>query len=490
MTVSEKYIIALDLGTSSVRALLVNSKKKIVGFEQKSFKQYYPQNGWVEQDAEEIYKKIVSATNLLIQKHKVNLNKIAGIGITNQRETTILWGKKTGKPIYKAIVWQDKRTSSYCENLKKDNYSKLIRDKTGLVIDPYFSATKIKWIFDNVKPNPKDILFGTVDSWILWKLSGGKTHATDYSNASRTMCFNINKLEWDDELLKLFAIPRNILPEIKPSSSLFGYTHKDIFGKEIPILSMIGDQQSALFGQKRYEKGDAKITYGTGCFMLMNIGEKPKFSSKGLLTTIAWGLDNKVFYALEGSVFDCASVINWLINDLNLAKSPAELDKLASTAKEDNGVTFISAFSGLGVPYWNSKIKASINGLTLSSNKAHIARAALESIAYQVKDVMEVMQEESALKVNNIKVDGGVSNSKFLMQFQSDILQAKILKSKEAEMTALGAAYMAGLTCGLWKLKDFKQDKCHTFKPKIPISKSDTLYKNWKEQINGQITIN
>lgn len=453
--INQKYILAFDIGTSSLRSVMFNDKAKIIGIEQKEFAQYYPDKGFVEHDAEEIWQKLILSAKELIKKLDITPSHIAGIGITNQRETTVIWDKITGKPIHNAIVWQDTRTADYCTKLIKKDLADIVKSKTGLVINPYFSASKIRWILDNAVKNKTDIdklKFGTIDTWILWKLTGGKMHATDYSNASRTLVFNINTLKWDDELLSLFEIPKNILPEVKSSISDFGRAERSIFGEEIPINALIGDQQSALFGQTCFERGEAKATYGTGCFILKNTGDKPIFYKNGLLTTIAWGIDNKITYAGEAAIFNCASIINWLKNNLGIIKSGKEADELSLSVEDCNNVVFISAFSGLSAPYWMSAENAEIFGLTLDTEKAHIVRAALESIAFQVKDVLDIMQKESGIKIKDISVDGGVSNSDFLMQFQSDLLGIPVKREKELEKTACGAAFMAGIKAGMWDM--------------------------------------
>lgn len=479
-----KYILAFDLGTSSLRSVLFNDKAEIVAAEQREFTQYYPAKNHVEHDAEEIWEKLISSAKELIKKQNISPSQIAGIGITNQRETTVIWDKVTGKAVHKAIVWQDNRTMQYCSELIKQNLSATVKSKTGLVINPYFSASKIKWILDNMEGLSKENLkFGTIDSWILWRLTGGKVHATDYSNASRTLLFNINTLKWDKELLEIFAIPENILPEVRPSISDFGRTDKAIFGEEIKINAMIGDQQSSLFGQLCFGKGHVKATYGTGCFILKNTGEKPIFYKSGLLTTIAWGVDNKITYAGEASIFNCASIINWLKNNLGIINSGKEADELSLSVPDSNNVVFISAFCGLSAPYWMSAENAEIFGLTLDTKKAHIVRAALESIAYQVKDVLQIMEQESGIKIKDISVDGGVSNSNFLMQFQSDLLGISVKRGKEREKTVCGAAYMAGIGAGMWDMERIcKLNSYEEFKPQKNIYSEDS-YNRWKHAL-------
>ncbi|HCR86419.1 MAG TPA: glycerol kinase [Alphaproteobacteria bacterium] len=479
----QKYILAFDIGTSSLRSVLFNDKAKIIGIEQREFKQHYPAKGHVEHDAEEIWQKTIDSATALFKKLNIEASDIAGIGITNQRETTIIWSAGTGKPIYNAIVWQDTRTAAYCNELIERNISAKVKSKTGLVINSYFSASKIRWILDNVvkDTDTENLKFGTIDSWILWKLTGGKIHATDYSNASRTLLYNITELKWDDELLEIFKIPKNILPEVKPTINDFGKIDKAIFGAEIPVNALIGDQQSSLFGQACFEKGEIKSTYGTGCFILKNIGEKPVIYEKGLLTTIAWGIGGKVFYAGEAAIFNCASIINWLKNNLGIIKSGREADELATSVNDCNNVVFISAFSGLSAPYWMSTENAEIFGLTLDTNKAHIVRAAIESIAFQVKDVLEIMENESGIKIKDIAVDGGVSNSDFLMQFQSDLLKITIKREKESEKTACGAAYLAGIKAGMWDIDYIKkQREFNIFTPQKN-DYAENSYLKWKK---------
>ncbi len=453
-----KYILAFDIGTSSLRSVLFNDKAAIIGIEQSEFTQYFPQKSYVEHDAEEIWNKLVETAKALTKRLSIGFEQIAAIGITNQRETSVIWDATTSKPIHNAIVWQDRRTADYCDQLIKDGLSEKIKSKTGLVINPYFSASKINWLLKNIVKggDTKNLRFGTIDSWILWKLTGGKVHATDHSNASRTMLFNINTLEWDDELLKIFEVPKNILPKVKNSIDDFGMCDKNIFGAEIQIGALIGDQQSSLFGQACFEKGEIKATYGTGCFILKNTGEKPVQYKNGLLTTIAWGINGKVTYAGEAAIFNCGSIINWLKNNLGIVASGKETDILAESVDNCKDVVFISAFSGLSAPYWMSAENAEIFGLTLDTTKAHIARAALESIAFQVKDVLDIMQMESGIVTRNICVDGGVSNSDFLMQFQSDLSGINVQRQNELEKTACGAGFMAGIKAGLWDMNYLK----------------------------------
>ena len=485
------HIIALDQGTTSSRALLIDKSGTILGSARKEFPQIYPHAGWVEHDPMDIWNVQFEMLQKLISEQKVKPAEIAAIGITNQRETTILWDKNTGKPVYNAIVWQCRRTADYCSSLKDRGLSDMIHKKTGLVVDAYFSASKIKWILDNVegvreRAEKGEILFGTVDTWLVWKLTGGRVHVTDYTNASRTMLFNINTLQWDSELLRELDIPETILPDVKPSSFIYGQTDPGLLGARVPVAGIAGDQQSALFGQMCIEAGSFKNTYGTGCFMLMNTGEKPAFSENGLLTTIALGLDGKVTYALEGSVFMAGAVIQWLRDNLELIENAAETEVLALSVDDTKGVYFIPAFQGLGTPYWDMDTRAGIVGLTRAAGKAQIVRAALESIAYRTKDVVEVMEKESGIKLLNIRVDGGACRNNFLMQFQSDILNSSIVRPKNIETTAMGAAYLAGLAVGFWsgieELKDIWTEE-RVFSPSMDDSKRDTLYVGWKDAV-------
>jgi len=486
------YIVSLDQGTTSSRAVLIDNTGTIIGSAQKEFPQIYPKAGWVEHNPMDIWHGQLEMLRKLIKDQGVSIKDIAGIGITNQRETTILWDRNTGKPVYNAIVWQCRRTSDYCEKLKTRGLSNLIQKKTGLVVDAYFSGTKIKWILDNVegvreKAESGDILFGTVDTWLVWNLTSGRVHVTDYTNASRTMIFNINTLEWDNELLKEMNIPENILPDVKPSSFIYGKTSKNILDGEIPIAGIAGDQQAALFGQMCVDKGSFKNTYGTGCFMLLNTGERPVFSKNGLLTTIALGLDGRVTYALEGSIFMAGAIMQWLRDNLRIITNASEAGKIAETVKDTMGVFFVPSFQGLGTPYWNMEAKAGIVGLTRGAEKAHIIRAAEESIAYRTKDVAMVMEEESGIKLSDIRVDGGASKDNFLMQFQSDILGSTIIRPKNIETTAMGAAYLAGLAVGFWpdlsSIKEiWKEDRI--FKPEFGMETRNSLYTAWKAAVN------
>lgn len=485
---SQKYIIALDQGTTSSRSVLFNNNGQIVAIEQQEFEQIFPKSGWVEHRPEDILNSQLETLERLIKNNTISPKDIAGIGITNQRETAIVWDKNTGKPIYNAIVWQDKRTAPICADLKAQNLERYVKENTGLVIDSYFSGTKIKWLLDNVtgareKAANGDLLFGTVDTWLIWHLTQGKVHATDYSNASRTLIYNIKSLEWDDTMCKALDIPKNMLPEVKPSSGLFGYYALD--GVDIPIAGVAGDQQAALFGQSCFEKGQAKNTYGTGCFMLMNTGEKLQYSKKGLLTTIAWSLEGKVTYALEGSVFIAGAAIQWLRDGLKLIKSAPESEKIAQEVDGETPVYVVPAFVGLGAPYWDMYARGAIFGLNRDTGNAHIVKATLESLAYQTKDILNAMQEDSGIKLSALKVDGGACANNLLMQFQADILNTIVERPEVIESTALGAAYLAGIGVGIWKkesiLKNRKIDQL--FEPSFDNTKIDRLYKGWQKAV-------
>lgn len=451
-----KYILALDQGTSSSRAIIFSHDGAICSVAQKEFTQYFPQSGWVEHEPHEIWSSQAAVIAEAISAIGINGLNIAAIGITNQRETSIVWDRETGEPVYRAIVWQDRRTSDYCDSLRERGLDKIIRDKTGLIPDAYFSATKIKWILDNVpgareRADEGKLLFGTVDSWLVWCLTRGTVHVTDVSNASRTMLFNINTLEWDDELLQLFDIPRSMLPEVKQSSEIYGHTTSTLFAHEVPIAGIAGDQQAALFGQMCIEPGCVKNTYGTGCFLLMNTGEKPTFSENRLLTTVAWKINGKVNYALEGSIFVGGSVVQWLRDGLKCIESSSEVEALAASVPDTGGVYFTPALTGLGAPYWDPEARGLITGISRGTTTAHIARAALEGIAFQTYDIVKAMERDSKLPIKNLKVDGGASRNNLLMQFQSNILNTQVLRPKITETTALGAAYLAGLAVGYWK---------------------------------------
>ena len=493
---SKKYIMALDQGTTSSRAILFDKQGNIVATSQKEFTQIYPNPGWVEHNAMEIWGSQSGVMREVLETNSISPNEIAAIGITNQRETTIVWDKNTGKPIYNAIVWQCRRTSEICDEIEANGYKDMIKDKTGLILDAYFSGTKIKWILDNVKgarekANNGELLFGTVDTWLIWNLTRGKVHITDYSNASRTMLYNIKELKWDDEILELLDIPKSMLPEVKPSSCVYGYTDEHMLaGAQIPIAGIAGDQQAALFGQTCFEEGSAKNTYGTGCFMLMNTGDKLVESKNGLLTTIAWGVDGKVEYALEGSIFIGGAVIQWLRDELKVLYNAKESQFYAESVKDTNGVYIVPAFAGLGAPHWNMYARGCVMGLTRGANREHLVRAALESIAYQVKDVLHAMEEDSGLKLAGLKVDGGASANDFLMQFQADILNTNINRPKVVETTALGAAYLAGLAVGFYENKDdiknsWVMDK--EFSSNMDDDKRVKLYKGWKKAVKRSL---
>lgn len=492
----KKYIMALDRGTTSSRCIIFDKDGNIIKVAQKEFEQIYPKPGWVEHDAMEIWGSQSGVMREAVDTAGINPEEIAAIGITNQRETTVVWDKKTGKPIYNAIVWQCRRTSEICDELKEKGLTECIREKTGLIIDAYFSATKVKWILDNVegareRAEKGELLFGTIDTWLIWKLTGGKVHVTDYSNASRTMMYNINTLEWDKDILKELDIPEIMLPEVKESSCIYGYTDSGLFADiRIPISGCAGDQQSALFGQNCFEEGTAKNTYGTGCFLLMNTGEKPVKSENGLLTTISWGVDGKVEYALEGSIFMGGASIQWLRDELRMIKSAADSEKYAMRVEDTNGVYVVPAFTGLGAPYWDMYARGTIVGLTRGAKKEHLIRATLESIAYQTKDVLEAMQNDAKMELKALKVDGGASNNNFLMQFQSDILNVKIDRPKIVETTALGAAYLAGLAVGFFKSKEDikKRWVCdREFTPKMNEETREKSYKGWKKAVERSL---
>ncbi|MCS6819674.1 MAG: glycerol kinase GlpK [Chitinophagales bacterium] len=489
----QQFILALDQGTTSSRSILFDKELNVVATAQKEFSQIFPQPGWVEHDAIEIWETQLQTIREVIKSARISMENIAAIGITNQRETTIVWEKKTGKPVCNAIVWQDRRTAAICESLKKSGSEKYIRENTGLLADPYFSASKLKWILDNV-PNAKnkaqngELLFGTVDCWLLWKLTGGTVHATDYSNASRTLLYNIRRLDWDKKLLEIFGIPRIMLPEVMNSNQFFGLTDSFLFdGAQIPICGIAGDQQAALFGQACFSAGMAKNTYGTGCFMLMCTGDKIIKSKNGLLTTIAWGLNGKVDYALEGSVFVAGAAIQWLRDGLGLIHSAKETEKLATEAGDSDGVVVVPAFAGLGAPYWNMYARGAIFGLTRGTQKAHLARATLESMAFQTRDVLNAMEMDSGIKLKSLRVDGGAAQNNFLMQFQSDILGTPVERPLITETTALGAACLAGLSIGIFKktelAKQWKADAI--FKPSITIKEREKKYSLWKKAVEA-----
>lgn len=488
----EKYILSFDAGTTSSRAIIFNKKGQIINVAQKEFQQIYPKAGWVEHDPMEIWASQSGVAREVLEMSAIRPDQIVGIGITNQRETTLVWDKNTGKPVYNAIVWQCRRTASYCERLKEKGWIDKIRDKTGLVVDAYFSATKIAWILDNVegareKAERGDLLFGTVDTWLVWNLTRGKVHVTDYSNASRTMLFNIKDLKWDDEILEALNIPRSMMPEVKDSSCIYGYTDEHTYGgARIPIAGIAGDQQAALFGQNCFRPGMVKNTYGTGCFVLMNTGQEMIRSKNGLLTTIAWGIDGKVSYALEGSVFIAGAAIQWLRDELRLVYDSPQSEYYANKIEDTDGVVVVPAFTGLGAPYWDMYARGGIFGLTRGTKREHLVRATLESLAYQSKDVIEAMQEDAKIPLAYLRVDGGASANNFLMQFQADMLNTEVHRPRTLETTSLGAAYLAGLAVGYWKdldeiSEDFSIDR--TFKPQMSQEKRDKNYKYWKKAI-------
>lgn len=489
----DKYIMALDLGTTSCRCIIFDKNGRICSAAQKEFTQYFPQPGWVEHDAEEIWATQTGLMYEAMSKIDITINEIAGIGITNQRETTVLWDKETGRPVHKAIVWQCRRTAGYCDELKKLGMAEFFRSKTGLVLDAYFSATKLRWLLDNAagareRAEKGKLLFGTVDSWIIWKLTGGKVHVTDYSNASRTMLFNIHTLKWDEEILRVLKIPQQILPEVKPSSHVYGYTDSKLFGREVPIAGAGGDQQCALFGQTCFERGEVKNTYGTGGFMLMNTGTAPVNSHNGLVTTIAWGVDDKVEYALEGSIFVAGAAVQWLRDELGLIRDAAESEVLAKSVPDANGCYVVPAFVGLGAPYWDQYARGAIVGLTRGVNRNHIVRATLESIAYQVNDVLMAMQEDSGMPITSLRVDGGACDNDFLMQFQADILNTSVVRPYCIETTAMGAAYLAGLAVGYWRSKEEILSNhviAAEFKPQMGQAKRESLLQGWHNAVKA-----
>lgn len=489
----DKYIMALDLGTTSCRCIIFDKNGRICSAAQKEFTQYFPQPGWVEHDAEEIWATQTGLMYEAMSKIDITINEIAGIGITNQRETTVLWDKETGRPVHKAIVWQCRRTAGYCDELKNLGMAEFFRSKTGLVLDAYFSATKLRWLLDNAagareRAEKGELLFGTVDSWIIWKLTGGKVHVTDYSNASRTMLFNIHTLKWDEEILRVLKIPQQILPEVKPSSHVYGYTDSKLFGREVPIAGAGGDQQCALFGQTCFGRGEVKNTYGTGGFMLMNTGTAPVNSHNGLVTTIAWGVDDKVEYALEGSIFVAGAAVQWLRDELGLIRDAAESEVLAKSVPDANGCYVVPAFVGLGAPYWDQYARGAIVGLTRGVNRNHIVRATLESIAYQVNDVLMAMQEDSGMPITSLRVDGGACDNDFLMQFQADILNTSVVRPYCIETTAMGAAYLAGLAVGYWRSKEeilANHVIAAEFKPQMGQAKRESLLQGWHNAVKA-----
>ena len=490
-----KYVMALDQGTTSSRCILFNKQGLIESVAQKEFTQYYPKAGWVEHDPMEIWATQISVATEAMAKVGATAEDIAAIGITNQRETTVVWDKNTGKPVYNAIVWQCRRTAGYIDELKAEGYDKVLREKTGLIADAYFSGTKVRWILENVEGAREEaekgnLLFGNIDTWLIWNLTGGKVHVTDYSNASRTMLFNIHDVAWDKEILEKLNIPESMLPTPKPSSCLYGYTEPGLLGGPIAIAGAAGDQQAALFGQTCYAPGTAKNTYGTGCFMLMNTGEKAVESKNGLLTTIAWGIDGKVEYALEGSIFVAGATIQWLRDELRMIKSSPESERYAEAVEDTNGVYLVPAFVGLGAPYWDQYARGTIVGLTRGTKKEHFIRAALESLAYQTNDVLKAMQEDSGIKLAALKVDGGACANNFLMQFQSDILGVEVHRPEVIETTALGAAYLAGLAVGYWADKEEVSKNwavSRKFEPAMDEEKREELLAGWHEAVKRSL---
>lgn len=490
----EQYIMAIDEGTTSTRAILFNRDGQIVGQAQREFTQHFPKPGWVEHDANEIWNAVQSVISDAVIDAHIQPYKVRGIGITNQRETTIIWDKNTGEPVYHAVVWQSKQTSQIADELKEKGYADLIHKKTGLVIDSYFSATKIMWILDNVpgvreRAEKGELLFGTIDTWVLWKLTGGRVHATDYTNASRTMLFNIHDLKWDEELLDLLNIPASLLPEVHPSSYTYGYTAGfTFFGLQVPIAGIAGDQQAALFGQTAFEKGSVKNTYGTGAFIVMNTGTEPTLSHKGLLTTIAYGINGEVTYALEGSIFVAGSAVQWLRDGMRLFKHAPESEKMAVEAKTTNDVYVVPAFTGLGAPYWDQEVRGAVFGLTRGTTREQFVRATLEAIAYQTRDVVDTMSADTGIDIKTLSVDGGAANNNFLMQFQADILNTHIQRAAIAETTALGASYLAGLATGFWQdMDEIKRmhKPAEEFDPQMSEEDRENCYSGWQAAVKA-----
>lgn len=488
-----KYILALDQGTTSSRAIVFDKKGNIVSMAQKEFTQYFPKPGWVEHDPLEIWSTQTGVAAEAIAKKGLNPENIAAIGITNQRETVIVWDKNTGQPVYNAIVWQDKRTSNYCDELNKDGKNDLFRHKTGLVIDSYFSGTKVKWILDNVegareKAVSGDLILGTIDTWLIWNFTKGEQHITDVTNASRTLMFNINTMQWDDDLLEILTIPKSMLPEVKQSSEVYGHTKSTFYDTKIPIAGIAGDQQAALFGQMCTKPGMVKNTYGTGCFMLMNIGDKPIVSENNLLTTIAWKINGKTTYALEGSIFIAGAVVQWLRDSLKIIRNSSDVETLASSVESSDGVYFVPAFAGLGAPHWNQHAKGTLFGLTRGSTDAHVARAALESIAFQTMDILKAMEADANISIKELRVDGGATINNMLMQFQSDVLNTVTVRPKIVETTAMGAAFLAGLAVGYWENSEEIQDIWQTdksFSPTEERSETKENIKGWYRAIDA-----
>ncbi|SFH65614.1 glycerol kinase GlpK [Pisciglobus halotolerans] len=488
----EKYIMAIDQGTTSTRAIIFDKKGKNLVSYQKELTQHFPHSGWVEHDAMEIWNSVQFVMAGALIELGIKPQQIAGIGITNQRETTIVWDKETGKPIYPAIVWQSRQTSEIADQLIKDNYGEMIHEKTGLVIDAYFSATKVRWILDHVagaqeRAENGELLFGTVDTWLVWKLTHGAVHVTDYSNASRTMLYNIHSLEWDEEILELLSIPKVMLPEVRSNSEIYGYTESlNFYGGEVPISGMAGDQQSALFGQMAFEQGMVKNTYGTGSFIVMNTGEKPQLSGNNLLTTIGYGINGKVYYALEGSIFVAGSAVQWLRDGMRMIKTAADSEAAAAASDNENEIYVVPAFTGLGAPYWDPNARGAAFGMTRGTTREDFIKATLQSVAYQVRDIIDTMCLDSGIEIPLLKVDGGAANNDFLMQFQADILNTPVQKAADLETTALGAAFLAGLGVGYWKdldeIKSFNETG-QTFSPQMPEDKRENLYAGWQEAV-------
>ncbi|TCI47996.1 MULTISPECIES: glycerol kinase GlpK [unclassified Exiguobacterium] len=494
MDKEKRYILAIDQGTTSSRVIIFDHDGKIVTTAQREFKQYFPKPGWVEHNANEIWGSVLAVMAEAFGSADIDPKEIAAIGITNQRETTVVWEKSTGRPVYNAVVWQSRQTAGICDELNAAGHADLFRDKTGLLIDAYFSGTKVKWILDNVegareKAEAGELLFGTIDTWLIWKLSGGLAHVTDYSNASRTLMYNIYEQKWDDELLDILTVPKSMLPEVKPSSEVYAHTIPyHFFGFEVPIAGAAGDQQAALFGQACFESGEGKNTYGTGCFMLMNTGEEAVKSDHGLLTTIAWGYNGKVEYALEGSIFVAGSAIQWLRDGLRMLKSAKDTEQYANRVDTTDGVYVVPAFVGLGAPYWDSDVRGAIFGITRGTEKEHFVRATLESLAYQTRDVLTAMEQDSGIALKTLRVDGGAVNNDFLMQFQADILNVPVERPEVSETTALGAAYLAGLAVGFWKdqneiKQQWKLD--HQFEPNMDETHREALYKGWQHAVEA-----
>lgn len=487
----EKYILAIDQGTTSTRTILFDHDSRQIMSSQREFQQYFPKAGWVEHDANEIWLSTLVVMTETLQKANIKPEQVAAIGITNQRETTVVWDKNTGLPVYHAIVWQSRQSDEICQRLKDEGKEELIHSKTGLVLDPYFSATKLVWLFENVpgikeKAQNGDLMFGTIDSWLVYKLSGGKCHVTDVTNASRTLLYNIYEKCWDKELLELFGIPESMLPQVMSSSEIYGYTVPyHFFGQEVPIAAVIGDQQAALFGQNCFEKGTMKNTYGTGGFLLMNTGEQAIQSQNGLLTTIAWQIDGKTSYALEGSIFVCGSLIQWLRDGLQLFKDASETEDMAISVVDSNGVIIVPAFVGLGAPYWNDQVRGTIFGLTRGTTREHLVRAALEAMCYQSKDLIIAMQEDTHIKIKELCVDGGATANKFLLQCQSDLLQIPVTRLKVNETTALGAARLAGLAVGYWTMDDFHSEILATYQPQMSEAQSIEMYARWLKAVQS-----